>query len=158
MLENLTKDEINKLCSFFFKEECTRGYDPSTPIGEIAKSAYHHWVRTNNSLEKLRKELETQTAINEPLQEEILSLRKQLDVLRWRSVVDNVPMENYFDCKYDWVLVKIKDPLSRKDETFDLPNIAEYRNGEWWFENTSLNNVKSEIVVVAWRPIEKLCK
>lgn len=158
MLENLTKEEIQVLRCFFLKEECTRGYDPNTPIGEIAKHAFLHWVRINNSLEKLHKELETQKAINEPLQKEILSLREQLDVFRWREVKDNIPQENYFDCKYDWVLVKIKDPLSQHNEVFELPNIAEYRNGEWWFENSSLNNIKTELQVVAWRPIEKICK
>lgn len=158
MFETLTKEEVRVLCGFFAKQENTMGYNPTTPIGEVAGFAYRHWERTNRALCKAQKELETQKAINEPLQKEILSLREQLDVFRWREVKDNIPQENYFECKYDWVLVKIKDPLSQHNEVFDLPNIAEYRNGEWWFENSSLNNIKTEIQVVAWRPIEKLCK
>lgn len=157
-VQELTKEQLDLLRGFFLKEECTRGYSTSTPIGILAEVAYNHWNRVNNSIEKLRKELETQKAINEPLQKEVLSLREQLDVFRWREVKDNIPQENYFKSNYDWVLVKIKDPLSRLDEIFGLPNIAEYRNGEWWFENSSLNNIKTELQVVAWRPIEKLCK
>lgn len=158
MFETLTKEEIRVLSSFFMKQECVMGYDPNTPIGEVAAFAYRHWERTNQSLCHLAKEVEYRKKINRPLEEEILSLREQLDVLRWREVKDNIPQENYFECKYDWVLVKIKDPLSRNDEIFDLPTLAEYRNGEWWFENTSLNNVRTTFEVVAWRPIEKLCK
>lgn len=39
----LTKELVRKLSGFFMLEENCRGYDPNTPIGEIAKHAFLHW-------------------------------------------------------------------------------------------------------------------
>jgi hypothetical protein len=66
----LTKSVIKQISSFFLKEENTRGVDPRTPIGEIARHAFLHWERVNakefimteriNSLEKENKRLKSQ--------------------------------------------------------------------------------------------------
>lgn len=40
---NLTKELVRRISGFFMLEENCRGYDPNTPIGEIAKHAFLHW-------------------------------------------------------------------------------------------------------------------
>ena len=100
--------------------------------------------------------------LKEDVDKYIMELEERLDVLRWRDCINEVPQENYFSCNYDWVLVKLKDYLSYHNEVLDLPVIAEYRTrkvGEvietsWFGQDGS----KLYLPVVAWRPIEKLCK
>ena len=41
----LTKNLVNEISSFFATQYNCRGYDPNTPIGEIARHAYVHWEK-----------------------------------------------------------------------------------------------------------------
>lgn len=51
----LTKELVRKLSGFFMLEENCRGYDPNTPIGEIAEHALRHWQRHDQEVYELQK-------------------------------------------------------------------------------------------------------
>lgn len=51
----LTKELVRKLSGFFMLEENCRGYDPNTPIGEIAEHAFQHWQRHAQEVYELKR-------------------------------------------------------------------------------------------------------
>ena len=51
----LTKELVRKLSGFFMLEENCRGYDPNTPIGEIAEHAFQYWQRHAQEVYDLKK-------------------------------------------------------------------------------------------------------
>ena len=55
----LTKEVVRRICSFFHSFESTRGYDTSTPIGEIADHAFHHWDNISREMDTLRIRVQT---------------------------------------------------------------------------------------------------
>ena len=54
----LTKKLVNEISSFFFTQYNCRGYDPNTPIGEIAKHAYVHWESVERNLVYLKNDIQ----------------------------------------------------------------------------------------------------
>ena len=87
----------------------------------------------------------------------ILQLHEELDVLRWRKCINNVPQENYFG-NYDWVLVKVKE----RDTGWEnpIPKIAEYQKSrnKWNFQEESFKEYHDSLIVLYWRPIEHILK
>lgn len=74
----------------------------------------------------------------------------------WKAYTgpENAPGE-----EYDWVLVKIRDSLeylpNSTQEIYNLPMIAEYRNGAWYNRNDEILPSKANPFEVAfWSPID----
>ena len=77
----LTKEVVKRICSFFHSFESTRGYDKSTPIGEIADHAFHHWDSINKEMNTLRVRVQTLSDNNQLLKisnESLLNENTQL--------------------------------------------------------------------------------
>lgn len=74
----------------------------------------------------------------------------------WKAYTgpENAPGE-----EYDWVLVKIRDSLeylpNSTQEIYNLPMIAEYRNGAWYNRNDEILPSRAiPFEVVFWSPID----
>ena len=96
--------------------------------------------------------------LKEDVDKYVAELYEKLDVLRWRPCVNNVPQENYFG-NYDWVLVKVKESDTGWENS--IPMIAEYykHSNKWHFkEDQSINNYYDSLIVLYWRPIERILK
>lgn len=78
----LTKELVRKLSGFFMLEENCRGYDPNTPIGEIAKHAFLHWQRVDET-ERYAAQLEDK---NKKLHSENFDLSLSASYLKDLSV------------------------------------------------------------------------
>lgn len=50
----MTKEEMKAIKSFFYGIENTRGYDLYSELGEIADTAYHHWVNVERKDSKIK--------------------------------------------------------------------------------------------------------
>ena len=87
----------------------------------------------------------------------ILQLHEELDVLRWRKCINNVPQENYFG-NYDWVLVKVKERNTGWENP--IPQIAEYSatKNKWHFQNEVCEEYLNSLIVLCWKPIEHILK
>ena len=96
--------------------------------------------------------------LKEDVDKYVAELCEKLDVLRWRPCVNNVPQENYFVCNYDWVLVKVKE--SDTGWEIPMPQIAEYNKNQnkWHFQDESCKEYHDSLIVLCWRPIEKVLK
>ena len=63
----------------------------------------------------------------------------------WIKVSERLPDS----AEYDWVLVNI---MFNEDGSFGIPNVAEYRKGEWWdFFDNKLSDL--DITVTHWMPL-----
>lgn len=95
--------------------------------------------------------------LKEDVDKYVAELNEKLDALRWRPCVNNVPQENYFG-NYDWVLVKVKESDTGWENP--IPQIAEYqRNGNRWsFQNEAFKEYHDSLIVLCWRPIERILK
>ena len=47
----ISPETVKKLCSMFHSEANTRGYMPDTPLGEIAREGFLHWLRVKQNTE-----------------------------------------------------------------------------------------------------------
>ena len=74
----LTKKLVNKISSFFYISSNCRGYDPNTPIGEIARHAYVHWENVERSLVYLKNDIQILSQNRNILQDKIRSLESTL--------------------------------------------------------------------------------
>jgi hypothetical protein len=63
----------------------------------------------------------------------------------WIKVSERLPDP----AEYDWVLVNI---MFNEDGSYGVPNVAEYRKGEWWdfFDNKASD---LDITVTHWMPL-----
>lgn len=118
---------------------------------------------TTKSLDRLSKELaEGFKAANANLTDLCKSVRKLSESVAvkddnyWHPTFGQngeVPGE-----EYDWVLVKIREKGSVKED-FGVPHIAEFRNGRWWAQEID-EPYESELwpfEVRFWRPIPGDC-
>lgn len=82
---------------------------------------------------------------------------------RWRPAIkiDGLDPELPNPEEYDWVLVKIRDDSkflpSSEHDVYNVPHIAEYRNGKWFSNewDTPYETVNVPFEVVWWRPIDE---
>ena len=74
----LTKKLVNEISSFFFTQHNCRGYDPNTPIGEIAKHAYVHWENVERSLVYLKNDIQRLSQNGNILRGEVRRLESEL--------------------------------------------------------------------------------
>lgn len=72
----LTKELVRKLSGFFMLEENCRGYDPNTPIGEIAEHAFKHWQRHEQEVDKLKRVIRHNADLLELEKEKVAAARK----------------------------------------------------------------------------------
>ena len=72
----LTKELVRKLSGFFMLEKNCRGYDPNTPIGEIAKHAFLHWQRHEQEVEELKRIIRRNADLLELEKEKVAEARK----------------------------------------------------------------------------------
>lgn len=104
----------------------------------------------------------------EALNVDLIDIAKSLQVLadrsgknngsdRWRMAIG--PVAELPGEDYDWVLVKIRDCQLRLPGSaariYNVPHIAEYRNGTWWAQELDQPYESDEVPfeVVQWRPI-----
>lgn len=83
--EFLPKELVRILSGFFMLEENCRGYDPNTPIGEIANHAFHHWQRNEQKIKELEVKIKTKTYLLEFEKEEVAKLNMELDSAKMRE-------------------------------------------------------------------------
>lgn len=74
----LTKKLVNEISSFFFAQDACRGYDPNTPIGEIAKHAYIHWKNVERNLVYLKNNIQRLSQNRDILRGEVRRLEYEL--------------------------------------------------------------------------------
>jgi hypothetical protein len=75
---DLTYHLVNEISSFFATPYNCRGYDPNTPIGEIAKHAYVHWENVERSLVYLKNDIQRLSQGSNILRDKIRSLESTL--------------------------------------------------------------------------------
>ena len=74
--EFLPKELVRKLSGFFMLEENCRGYDPNTPIGEIAEHAFKHWQRHEQEVDKLKRVIRHNADLLELEKEKVADARR----------------------------------------------------------------------------------
>ena len=65
---------------------------------------------------------------------------------RWIKVEDRLPTPD----EYDWVLVNV---MFDEDGTYGVPQVAEYRKGEWWGYCDDVPLTELWITVTHWMPL-----
>lgn len=76
--DELSKDLVRKISSFFFSWSCCRGFDPNTPLGEIAKHAHIHWQSYEKSMSDMRQNVYSVMSTNSFLRDEVNSLKSKM--------------------------------------------------------------------------------
>ena len=99
-VEELTEAQVKLLSSFFMEFDSVRGYDPNTPIGEVAAHAYRHW----KNVERIKDENINLEKENKSLANKVNYEKSQVEFYK----------HNYEVCR------KIIDSLQRKRRMFDL--------------------------------------
>lgn len=75
---------------------------------------------------------------------ELARVQAVLKMGEWISVEERLPDP----AEYDWVLVNI---MFNEDGSYGVPDVAEYRKGEWWNFDNKLSDLG--ITVTHWQPL-----
>lgn len=134
----LPKELVRKLSGFFMLEENCRGYDPNTPIGEIAKNAFKHWQRHEQEVDELKRVIRRNADLLELEKEKVADARSiacyYQDVIH--DIEEKVRIQKRRRClalahRCRWMKLYWRDSIPAYSEQFKWENRAAKWEKRW---------------------------